>query len=113
LLAALEQVGDTSALPLVQALAEMEARSARERHVVEAAGRCLPYLRLCADANQQSQTLLRAAHAPGPDADILVRPAPPGPAGDTALLVRPAEGAASASEANEVSEASEVNTVSG
>lgn len=92
LLAALEQVGDTTALPLVQALAEMEARSARERHVVEAAGRCLPYLRLCADANQQSQTLLRAAHAPGPDADILVRPAQPGVTGDTALLVRPATG---------------------
>src|SRR5205085_9358282 len=56
LLMALQQVGDTTALPFVRSLANMRAHTIRQRRVVEAAGVCLPYLETCAPNNSSSQT---------------------------------------------------------
>jgi len=88
LLRALEQVGDTTAIPYVKALAESEPYSLRQRRVVDAAKECLPYLEGCARQNRDSQVLLRAT-AGEVDASLL-RPAAIHGSADPALLVRAA-----------------------
>jgi hypothetical protein len=61
ILKALEQIGDTEAVPYVQALADSQPASLREQRVCQAAQDCLPYLLSCAQSNRDSQVLLRAA----------------------------------------------------
>ena len=74
LLSALEQVGDTDALPFVQSLAGERPSTLRERQVVEAANACLPYLEGCAHQNRNTQILLRPISDTVLDANLL-RPA--------------------------------------
>lgn len=91
LLKALEQVGDTDALPFVKTLADSEPATLRQGSVIKAARECLPYLENCARQNRDSQILLRAtasdaresllrpaAQSASP-AELLVRAAPPSP----------------------------------
>jgi hypothetical protein len=74
ILAALQQVGDASALPAVRQLAAAQPASIRERIVCDAARDCLPYLQQRARLAQSSQTLLRASSAAETGSDTLVRP---------------------------------------
>jgi hypothetical protein len=69
-LRALEQVGDETALPVVEKL----AKSAGDTQVRFAAQECLPFLQQRADQVRVEQTLLRAS-GPGSSADVLLRPA--------------------------------------
>jgi hypothetical protein len=91
LLKALEQVGDTAAIPCVRGLADSEPASLRQSSVVKAARECLPYLEGCAQQNRDSQILLRptasdaqenllrpAAQSSSPH-ELLVRVAPRAP----------------------------------
>ena len=74
ILAALEQVGDKSALPAVSRLESMLAITAAQRSVRTAAKRCLPYLNANAENARSSQTLLRASSASEVSSDTLLRP---------------------------------------
>ena len=74
ILAALEQVGDKSAIPAVSRLESMLAVTAGQRSVREAAKRCLPYLSANAENARSSQTLLRASSASEVASDTLLRP---------------------------------------
>lgn len=78
-LKACEQVGDASALPEVERLANMpDPKDAPFRQVVQAARECLPYLKVRVEQERAGQTLLRAS---GPEqtittaSDALLRPA--------------------------------------
>ena len=90
-LKALEQIGDESALPTVQKLANMrrEIPILREdilklfspnlnkiaAQVKQQANQCLPYLTERANEQRQAQTLLRGAATDAPSANVLLRPA--------------------------------------
>jgi hypothetical protein len=87
LLAALEQVGDIAALPLVRELADHVPNSLSQRRVVDSARSCLPFLEGCAQQNYQSQTLLRPIT--GAEMDLsLLRPAGKSVETNPELLVR-------------------------
>jgi hypothetical protein len=91
LLHALEQVGDTEAIPYVRALAESQPTSMRQRRVVESARECLPFLEGCAQQNRNSQVLLLAATSDVEES--LLRPAASTPLMSAELLVRAAKAA--------------------
>ncbi len=77
ILKAWEQVGDERALPFVEKLASLSARSPAQKRVQQAAQECLPYLQTRADRQRTAQTLLRAAQPPVEPGDILLRAATP------------------------------------
>ncbi len=89
LLRALEQIGDTEAVPYVRALADSSPQTLRERTVRAAANDCLPYLLTCAQHNRDSQVLLRAA-ACDEGSERLLRPLRAGPDAAPDLLLRSA-----------------------
>jgi hypothetical protein len=59
ILRALEQIGDSRALPVVQRLASGRAKTPAQKRIQNAARECLPYLRLHAIQQQDDRTLLR------------------------------------------------------
>jgi hypothetical protein len=71
LLTALEQIGDTAALPYVRSLAAESPTSLRQQRVIVAARACLPFLEECAQHNSSSQILLRAINKPSPEENLL------------------------------------------
>jgi hypothetical protein len=71
ILAALEQIGDKSAIPVVT----QAARSAPSPRVREAAEECLPFLLASAERQEAARTLLRAADSTAVSPDVLLRPA--------------------------------------
>ncbi len=78
ILKAYEQVGDLSALGVVEKLAALEPKNDRQRTVQEAAAHCLPFLRDVAARNEAAHTLLRAsASTAEARPDTLLRPAAP------------------------------------
>jgi hypothetical protein len=74
ILEALQQVGDKAAIPYVERLARSTALTPTQRKVRQAAEECLPYLRISADNQQASQSLLRASAQENVPADALLRP---------------------------------------
>lgn len=89
ILKAWEQVGDERALPCVEKLASLSARSPAQKRVQQAAHECLPYLQARADRQQVAQTLLRAAQPPVEPSDVLLRAATVHAAhGETEQLLR-------------------------
>ena len=75
ILAALQQVGDTAAVPYVERLAQAKPRLPREQRIQRAAAECLPYLLIRAQDNESSAMLLRASSAVEMSPEILLRPA--------------------------------------
>lgn len=75
ILQALEQVGDSKAIPFVAPLAKQEAKTDGERRIKEAAQECLPALKLRAEQQQTIQTLLRASQPSDALPDTLLRAA--------------------------------------
>jgi hypothetical protein len=74
ILKALEQIGDETALPVVEQL--IRSRGNIEDLVTAAARECLPYLQQRAQQQQQAQTLLRASASAATNApETLLRPA--------------------------------------
>ncbi len=90
ILKALEQIGDTDAVPYVEALAHSEPPTLRERQVKQAAEECLPYLLECAQHNRDSQVLLRASAGSEPP-ERLLRPLRPSTAPESERLLRTSE----------------------
>lgn len=88
ILMALGQIGDATAVPFVQHLASTTPTSARQREVCEAAQDCLEYLKVRAELNRSSQTLLRASSVNAAPSDMLVRPADARTVTDPAQLLR-------------------------
>lgn len=92
ILQAFQQVGDTAAIPYVERLANAGARTPQEQKVVLEAQECLPYLRLCADNNAASHSLLRASSMTDTAAaDNLLRPARESPETRPEQLLRPGD----------------------
>jgi hypothetical protein len=89
ILKALEQVGDASALPPVQRLAEGAGHTYNQRRVRRAARECLPYLEARAEQQRASQTLLRASSAVATTPQMLLRPATGGNNAEPQQLLRP------------------------
>lgn len=88
ILKALEQVGDSAAIPYVDALAKNKPLTISQKRIVEAAAACLPYLQDQARHTMESQQLLRAASsAPIPPQELL-RAAFATPEQDAAHLLR-------------------------
>ncbi len=75
ILKAWEQVGDERALPFVEKLAGLNARTSAQKRVQQAALECLPYLQSRADQQRVAHTLLRAAQPPVEPGDVLLRAA--------------------------------------
>ncbi len=75
ILKAYEQVGDPKAVPVVRKLANMRARTPRQRTIKQAAAECLPLLQSHTVPLDQNQTLLRAAGQSKAAAEVLLRPA--------------------------------------
>ena len=73
-LKALEQIGDMSAVPYVEKLAENIAISHNESRLREAAIQCLPFLKIRAECTHNTQTLLRASSAELTPQEMLLRP---------------------------------------
>jgi hypothetical protein len=87
ILKALEQIGDGEDLPIVEQLAA-GAGMGQSAQVRRAAQECLPYLRQRAEQERCSKTYLRAANAPPPPAETLLRAAHGGPETDPQQLLR-------------------------
>ncbi len=75
ILAALEQIGDRSALPIVVRLANGKAKTAGQRRIQEAAQACLPALQLLTRLEGDPLTLLRASDAANTAPGTLLRAA--------------------------------------
>jgi hypothetical protein len=90
ILKAYEQVGDGSALPLVERLANGE-RAGCYRQVREAAQACLPFLQMRAAQERASHELLRAADGNLTSEAVLLRPASGAIETDTQELLRASE----------------------
>jgi hypothetical protein len=78
ILKALEQVGDSQALPVVQRLADGERWAAASSRIRVAAQECLPALLLRSEEERSRQTLLRASSGAETEltpSDMLLRPA--------------------------------------
>jgi hypothetical protein len=88
ILQALQQIGDETALPYVEQLANAQPTSNPELKVCDAARDCLPFLQERASQTQSSQTLLRASSAIATGTDMLVRPAIGVNPGDHEQLLR-------------------------
>ena len=74
-LKALEQVGDSSAIPVVEKLAKSKARNTAQEKIKQAAIECLPMLQDNCGKVEANKTLLRASHAPAAAPETLLRPA--------------------------------------
>ncbi len=74
-LKSLEQIGDKSAVPYVQLLAESTSHTHSETRIREAAIECLPFLKIRAESTHNTQTLLRASSAEQSPKEMLLRPA--------------------------------------
>jgi len=70
-----EQVGDATAVPIVEMLANEKVRGFRQIRIQEAAKACLPLLQANNGAIGHAQTLLRAASKTDTAPDMLLRPA--------------------------------------
>jgi hypothetical protein len=86
ILKALEQIGDSAAVPFVEALTKAEAYLDYQIAVREAAQACLPFLRQRAEQAAVGNTLLRASGDPA--VDNLLKPATGIPANDAQQLLR-------------------------
>ena len=90
-LKALEQVGDSGAIPIVERLANMRPRTTEKAKIKQAAIDCLPMLRAnCGDV-EAARTLLRASQAETTDPKTLLRPASGAGQTDGAELLRGTE----------------------
>ena len=74
-LKALEQVGDSSAIPVVERLANCAPQTPREERIRQAAIECLPMLRANCGEVETARTLLRASQSEDARPDTLLRPA--------------------------------------
>lgn len=88
-LKALEQIGDGSALAVVENLAAGKIKTADPKRVQAAAQACLPFLQTRYEQQQASQMLLRASHAFETPPDTLLRPAQGIVTTEDAELLRP------------------------
>lgn len=88
-LAALEQVGDERALPVVENLAAGRIPTAEAKRVQAAAQECLPYLQTRSEQQRASQTLLRASALSATPSDTLLRPAQGALPTEPSELLRP------------------------
>ncbi|HZT44433.1 MAG TPA: hypothetical protein VFA07_19875 [Chthonomonadaceae bacterium] len=70
----LEQVGDESAIPVVQNLADLPPATWKMKRIREAAQECLPYLREHIREARQAQTLLRPSDSAASGTESLLRP---------------------------------------
>ena len=91
MLKALEQVGDSSAIPVVERLANAKARTADQIRIRQAAIDCLPLLRANCGEIETARILLRASRPETTEPATLLRPATGGTATDAAELLRGAE----------------------
>lgn len=91
ILLAFEQVGDSSALAVVQRIAEMPARDARHKRLQAVARQCLPHLRSRIQYEGARQTLLRAHNANSTDSAILLRVPAAVPDQPSQELLRPTQ----------------------
>jgi hypothetical protein len=89
ILKALEQVGDSKALPVVEKLAKGNPKTEGEQRIKEAAQNCLLFLQQRVQQQVYSQTLLRPAGIGPDDAETLLRPAEGAPETDHETLLRP------------------------
>jgi hypothetical protein len=87
ILTALQQIGDGCALAFVEPLALGEG-TGHDSRVREAAQVCLPILRQRAEQERAMSTLLRAAEAPPPPSDTLLRPVMGSTTSDPQQLLR-------------------------
>ena len=95
-LKALEQVGDSSAIPYVERLATLQMITPVKAQLKQAAIECLPLLRANCGEVKAARTLLRASHAEDARPDTLLRPASGAGGAKPQELLRP-------SDANELS----------
>ena len=93
LLKALEQTGDSSAIPTVARLARMRGRTRRITVLRQAAIDCLPMLQANCGEVETARTLLRASHSEDARPDTLLRPASASTQTDAAELLRGADSA--------------------
>jgi hypothetical protein len=89
ILKAFGQVGDRTALPTVERLAQREAKTAEQQRVQEAARACLPLLKLRIEQQHSNQTLLRASSPADTDVETLLRPAKDSQETPSNQLLRP------------------------
>jgi hypothetical protein len=87
-LKALEQIGDSAAVPFVTRIANMQPSTDREQELCNAATDCLPFLLQRSRLNETSHSLLRASAATAAGADELMRAASAAPAADPDELLR-------------------------
>ncbi len=73
-LKALEQIGDTDAIPLVEHLANAKARTADQKALKAAAIKCLPLLLVNSTDVEATQTLLRASSPENAAPETLLHP---------------------------------------
>ncbi|MCW3098406.1 MAG: hypothetical protein JWL77_4024 [Chthonomonadaceae bacterium] len=73
ILQAFAQIGDSTAIPVVERLAQSDAKTPEEKRLQEAALECLPLLKLRAELERSNQTLLRPASATNATGDTLLR----------------------------------------
>ena len=87
-LKALEQVGNSTAIAVVERLANSEPQTPEQEKIKQAAIECLPMLRANCGEVEAAQTLLRASHADKTDPKTLLRPASGAGQMDKAELLR-------------------------
>ena len=91
ILTALQNVGDTPALPVVERLLQQLEDGAQLSTLREAAQDCLSRLQEIAELERSGRILLRPSTAPEMDSNTLVRPAGNPCVADSSTLVRPAD----------------------
>jgi HEAT repeat protein len=74
ILKSFEQIGDQEALPIVERLANREAKTDAQKRLKQAAVECLPWLRQRIELNETSKSLLRPASVEV-EGSALLRPA--------------------------------------
>lgn len=90
-LKALEQAGDSSAIPYVKRITKMQSRTKGQEKVRRAAIECLPKLRAKCGDMEAAQILLRASQAGEARPDTLLRPAAGAEQTNSAELLRGAD----------------------
>lgn len=88
---AFAQVGDSAALPIVERLAQGEAKTVEQKRIQAEAQACLPPLKLRIVQMRNPQTLLRAASASDTGAETLLRAAKGGQETNPVQLLRPSQ----------------------
>ena len=91
-LKALEQIGDKPEIPLVEKLAEMNARSPDSQRIRDAAMQCLPLLKIRAGLVAEAKTLLRASKSENEESGMLLRAATGPDDAKPDELLRPSDG---------------------